>query len=231
MDPCQFVITGASRGIGKFLLEKYVHAGAEVIGCYNSTQPEASLIGYYVKVDVRDEDQIRSFVQDIADRLRRPVLINCAGTNFNAVVHRMDVERWKAVMDVNVGGAFLMAKNLLPIMRANYFGRIINVASVVPELGVPGTAAYASSKAALWGLTKVIAKENAKKGITCNCLNLGYFNIGMINEVPPETLARVKESIPRGELGDPQDIFRAVQFLVETDYITGTAIDMNGGLF
>lgn len=231
VDNCQYVVTGASKGIGKFLLQEYVSDGIDVIGCYNSTPPDTSLSRYYSKVDVRQEDQIKDFVQQNAGRLQRIVLINCAGVNVNAVVHKMDLEKWEAVLDVNLGGAFLMAKNLLPIMRAENFGRIINISSVVSELGIPGTAAYASSKAALWGLTKVIAKENASKGVTCNCLNLGYFDIGMISEVPEKVLNEIVQSIPQRQLGHPNNIYNAVEFLVKSDYVTGTAIDINGGLY
>ena len=91
--------------------------------------------------------------------------------------------------------------------------------------------AYASSKSALWGMTKVIAKENASKGITVNNLNLGYFDIGMISEVPENILDSIIQLIPVKKLGDPKNILNAINFLIYSDYITGTSIDINGGLY
>lgn len=119
----------------------------------------------------------------------------------------------------------------MQIMRANGFGRIVNFSSVVPQIGMPGTISYASSKSALWGFTKVVAKENAQKGVTCNCLDLGYFDIGMITEVPPDLLDKITVSIPMKKLGDPINIYNVIDFLISSDYITGSTIDINGGLF
>jgi acetoacetyl-CoA reductase/3-oxoacyl-[acyl-carrier protein] reductase len=116
-------------------------------------------------------------------------------------------------------------------MREQGYGRIINFSSVVAQKGIPGTSAYAASKAALWGLTKSIAVENASKGITINNLNLGYFDIGMIKDVPDEMLSIIKKSIPQQKLGEPENILKAVEFLINADYMTGSSIDLNGGLF
>jgi acetoacetyl-CoA reductase/3-oxoacyl-[acyl-carrier protein] reductase len=116
-------------------------------------------------------------------------------------------------------------------MRAENFGRIINLSSVVAQTFVPGTSAYAASKSGLWGLTKSVASENAQKGITINNLNLGYFEIGMIQEVPKEYLDQIKSKIPSGELGHPYNIKETIKLLMKSDYINGTSIDINGGLF
>ena len=105
-------------------------------------------------------------------------------------------------------------KHLIPLMREQKFGRIINFGSVVPQIGMQGTAAYAGSKSALWGITKVIAKENAIKGITVNTLNLGYFNVGMISEVPEKILNSIVDTIPVKKLGDPKNILNAIKFLI-----------------
>jgi NAD(P)-dependent dehydrogenase (short-subunit alcohol dehydrogenase family) len=116
-------------------------------------------------------------------------------------------------------------------MREQGYGRIINFSSIVAETGIPGTSAYAASKAGLWGMARSIAVENASKGITINNLNLGYFDIGMINEVSEEYQQIVKKKIPTGKFGDPGNIFNAVKFLIESDYINGTSIDINGGIY
>ena len=98
-------------------------------------------------------------------------------------------------------------------------------------IGVPGTSAYAASKAALWGLSKAVASENARYGITINSINLGYFDIGMIKDVPSEVLEQIVSSIPMARLGDPDDILKTVEYLLSSDYLTGSQIDLNGGLF
>ena len=116
-------------------------------------------------------------------------------------------------------------------MRQNKFGRIINFSSVVAQKGVPGTSAYAASKAALWGLTKNLAVENAKYNITANNLNLGYFNTGMIKDIPDNMLTTIKENIPAGRLGEPNEVLNAIEFLINTPYVNGTSIDINGGYY
>jgi len=115
-------------------------------------------------------------------------------------------------------------------MRKRGFGRIILLSSVVPQIGVPGTSAYAASKAALWGLSKAVSKENARYGITINTINLGYFNVGMIRDVPSEVLDRIVSSIPMARLGHPDTILQTVEYLLSVDYMTGSQIDLNGGL-
>ena len=115
-------------------------------------------------------------------------------------------------------------------MRRQKYGRIVFISSVVPQLGVAGTSAYAASKAALWGLAKAIAKENALENITCNTLNLGYFNVGMINEIPEQLLPHIISSIPMKRIGDPVNIYTAIRILLCSDYTTGCQININGGL-
>jgi acetoacetyl-CoA reductase/3-oxoacyl-[acyl-carrier protein] reductase len=128
-------------------------------------------------------------------------------------------------------GTFNVIRAVLPLMREERYGRIINFSSVVAQMGIPGTSAYAASKAGLSGLTKSIAVENAKRGITINNLNLGYFDIGMISEVSNEFQKLIKDKIPTGNFGNPINIFKAINFIIETDYINGTSIDLNAGLF
>ena len=123
-----------------------------------------------------------------------------------------------------------MIRAVLPVMREQSYGRIINFASVVAETGIPGTSAYAASKSGLWGMTRSIAVENASKGITINNLNLGYFDIGMINEVSDEYQKIIKEKIPSGKFGDPKNIYNAVKFIMESEYLNGSSIDVNGGI-
>lgn len=224
------IISGASKGIGKYLLEKFQSEGKDVLGLFNSTEPSTNQ-QYYYQVDLLDENQVVKFVSNISNDLNEIILINCAGINYNSMSHKFDYEQWKKVFEINTHGTFLLIKHLLPFMREQNFGRIINFSSIVPQIGTQGTAAYAGSKSALWGITKVVSNENASKGITINSLNLGYFDIGMISEVPGNVLETIIQKIPIKKLGDPKNILNAINFLVESDYVTGTSIDINGGLY
>jgi NAD(P)-dependent dehydrogenase (short-subunit alcohol dehydrogenase family) len=226
----KILITGASKGIGSFLMTKFVAEGKEVFGTFNSTVPPSGELNL-TKVDVEDIEEVKKWIEKICSNDDQLVLINCAGSNYNALAHKADLGKWKKVIDVNLVGTFNVISAVLPFMREKGYGRIINFASIVPQKGVPGTSAYAASKAGLWGLTKSIAAENAKKGITVNTLNLGYFDIGMITEVPDEILQGIIKNIPVQKLGNPENIYNAVNFLINSDYLTGTSIDINGGLF
>lgn len=224
------LITGASKGIGSYLFERFSKEGQEVYGTYNSTVPDIKE-GHLSKVDIVNEDDVQNWIKTVFKSGDKIVLINCAGVNYNAFAHKADKDKWKRVIEVNLIGTFNVIRAILPVMRECNYGRIINFSSVVPQKGIPGTSAYAASKAGLWGLTKSIAAENAKKGITINSLNIGYFNIGMVSEIPEETLSGIINMIPMQKLGDPENIFNAVNFLIKADYVNGTSVDINGGLF
>jgi acetoacetyl-CoA reductase/3-oxoacyl-[acyl-carrier protein] reductase len=224
------IITGASRGIGQYLYKYFNAVSNDVIGFYNSTRPSTSESNY-LKVDITREEEIKEFISNNREKLKNLILINAAGISLAGFSHKLVKDDWKTTFDVNTTGAFLMIRYLLPIMREENFGRIINISSVVPQVGTIGNVAYASSKSALWGLTKVIANENAERGITANCLNLGYFDIGMIESIPEKILDKIIETIPMKKLGSPINIVNAINFLIESDYVTGTGININGGRY
>lgn len=224
------IITGASRGIGKYLFEKYSEEGKEVIGTYNNTRPKSKYSENYYKVDISDISQVEEWVSSISNEISNLTLLNCAGNSYNSFAHKVDIRKWKNVIDVNLIGTFNVIQSLLPIMREQEFGRIINFSSIVAQMGIPGTSAYAASKAALWGLSKSIAVENAKKGITINNLNLGYFDLGMISDVPANFQEVIKGKIPTGNFGNPNNIYNAIEFLIKSDYTNGSSIDINAGL-
>lgn len=227
----KILITGASKGIGLFLMQRMIVDGHKVCGTYNTTKPEEALIPFFSKVNLVNEKQVVNWIKTVVSLNDKLVLINCAGTNYNVFAHKAKIEKWQHVIDVNLVGTFIAINTVLPYMREKGFGRIINFSSVVAQKGIAGTSAYAASKAALWGLTKSIAVENVSKGITINTLNLGYFNLGMtISDVPELIRKEIKNQIPNHEFGDPHDIYKAVKFLICTPYITGTSIDINGGL-
>lgn len=225
------IVTGATGGIGKYLLKKYIENKIEVVGLYNSTLPDQDFIDHYYKVNITKINEIKEFIESIGEKLSNIVLINCAGTNYNEFAHKADLIKWSNTINVNLIGTFNMIHSVLTKMRNNNYGRIINLSSIVAQTPTPGASAYAASKAALWGLTRSIAVENGKKNVTINNLNLGYFSTGIIEQVPKEYLKQIKEKIPTGKLGDPEVVYNAIEFLINNEYVNGTSIDINAGLF
>lgn len=223
------VITGASRGIGKYLMEKYSSAGEFVWGIYNSTEPDIAN-GNYSKLDISDIDAVQAWIEEVKEKLDNITLINCAGVNYNAFAHKASPDKWANVIKVNVIGTFNIISSLLPFMRSQSFGRIINFGSVVADLPTPGISAYTASKAAIAGMSKSISVENATKNITINTINLGYSELGMISEVPEVFLNEIIEKIPSKTLCNPDDIFSSVEYLRNTPYTNGTVLRVNGGM-
>jgi acetoacetyl-CoA reductase/3-oxoacyl-[acyl-carrier protein] reductase len=223
-------ITGASRGIGSYLLKEFINDNEDVIGLYNKTKTDLNADCLY-KADISNYKEIEELLPTIKDQLNNIVLLNCAGINYNATAHKANPAKWAEVINTNLIGGFNIINALLPFMREQNYGRIINFSSVVAQKGIAGTSAYAASKSGLWGMTRAIAAENASKNITINNINLGYFNIGMISVVPETIQQTIKENIPMKKFGNPIDIFTTVKYLIDCDYITGTSIDINGGLF
>lgn len=222
------IITGASKGIGKYLFERFKKEGQAVIGTYNSSNKSND--DNMHKLNITDESEVIAFFDKISAQLKKNVIINCAGINYTALAHKSNIVEWANVVNVNLVGTFNIIHHILPFMREEGYGRIINLSSVVARLSIPGTSAYAASKSGLWGLSRSIATENAKKGITINTLNLGYFNIGMIAEVSETFKVEIKNKIPMGDFGKPENIYNCIQFLLNSDYVTGSEIDINGGI-
>ena len=224
------VITGASGGLGIYLVEQ-LGKDYKIIGTYNTHKPASNdrVVAYY-QVDVRDIGSVERFTAAVAGKLQRIVLINLAGISLDGMGHKMSDAVWNRVVDTNLKGTFLMCRAMLPFMREQKWGRIINLSSIVGQMGVPGTVAYSASKSGLFGLTRTLAAENATKNITVNTLALGYFDIGMISVIKPEIQEQIKARIPMRRLGDPRNVELAVRFLIESDYITGSIININGGL-
>lgn len=221
------IISGASRGIGKFLFNKYRDLGIDVIGTYNSTH---STIKGCSKVDITDYDQVSNWISENEFDLKEITLINCAGISYNSFGHKSDPKLWRSVIEVNLIGTFNCIRALLPIMRNQKFGRIINFSSVVAKKGTPGISAYAASKSALWGMTNSLSHENASLNITVNDINMGYSELGMIEQVPKQFLDSIVKEIPCQKLCSPNDIFKTVQYLRECSYINGSSVDLTGGL-
>ena len=226
------IVTGASRGIGKFLFES-LKSSDKVIGTYLSTKPESIKdLDFLYKVDVSKYESVAQFINVIKNDLTEIVLLNCAGISYNSFTHKSDPEKWKKVIDVNLIGTYHMIRAILPIMREQNYGRIINFSSVIAQKGTPGVSAYAASKAGLWGMTRSLAQENGSMGITVNNINLGYVSLGMgVEQVPQSFQDSIKNQIPSRLFCEPNDIYNTVNYLINTPYVNGTSIDLNGGLF
>tara|TARA_B100000767_G_scaffold251575_1_gene254718 strand:- start:34 stop:717 length:684 start_codon:yes stop_codon:yes gene_type:complete len=225
------IITGASSGVGKFLFDTYTGLGEEVYGTYNRSIPETTKSnGHYNQVDILNYDQVENWIKSIKP-VKDLVLINCAGITYNAFAHKADIELWRNVIDVNLIATYNVIRIILPLMREANFGRIVNFSSVAAQKATPGISAYAASKAALWGMTKSISIENASKGITINNINLGYSELGMIEQVPEKYRDIIKAEIPSGEFCKKEDVFKCVEFVRNNNYLNGSSIDLNGGIF
>lgn len=223
------IISGASRGIGKYLLESFQEQSIETIGLFNNTKPERFSQSYH-KVDIRNIEEIENTITPLISNSQDLVLINCAGITYSAFAHKSDPVKWREVIETNLIGTYNLIRCVLPKMREINHGRIINFSSVVAVKGTPGVSAYAATKSAFWGLAKSIAIENANKNVTINNINLGYSVLGMIKEVPEQYMEQIKGEIPMKRLCSPDEILSTVNYLINTGYITGESLNVNGGL-
>lgn len=230
------LITGASGGMGGAIANYFAKQNTKLALHYNSRSisiSESENIAHF-KADLTSESDIKSLVDNVLKRFGRiDVLINNAGISESSISWKAELEDWNKTIAINLTAPFLMSKEVLPGMRANNFGRIINISSVVAQTGFIGTAAYAASKAGLIGLTKTLSKEVISSGITVNAVALGYFNVGMISDVPSPLKEQVIETIPAKKLGEPETLCKTIQWLMDdaADYVTGQTINLNGGMF
>lgn len=225
-----YVITGASSGIGKYLFKTLLKKGVEVFGNCHSSSIESDYLTRISKVDITVHAEVSKWIGSLS-LTGNIVLINCAGISYNSFLHKSDPKEWANVISTNLIGTYHVIKEVLPYMRVNKFGRIINMSSVVAQKAVPGTSAYAASKAALWGLSKSLVPEGASLGITVNNINLGYMDAGIIRAVPDQLLEKLICDIPVGHLGSLENIYQTIEYITKNDFLTGTSIDLNGGYF
>lgn len=236
MDKKIFLITGASGGLGTSV-SNYLHEeGHSLILIYNNNVPKLmeSENVFHFKCDFTKPREVERLIENIVTKFDNiDVLINNAGVSKSEISWKHSSDNWNETIAVNLTAPFILSKGVLPLMRKNKFGRIINITSIVAQTGVVGTSSYAASKAGLIGLTKTLSKEVAKDSITVNSLALGYFNKGMINDVPEDLKNQIKSNIPKEKLGDPKVICETISFLISknADYITGQTLNLNGGLF
>jgi 3-oxoacyl-[acyl-carrier protein] reductase len=235
METKTILITGASGGMGTALAEWFLKGRYRLVLHYFDHKPliEESERVFHVQSDFRDVTQVAQMT-NVLNQLSGgiDILINNAGISRSAMSWKVSEVDWNETLAVNLTAPFLLMKSIVPYMRSSEYGRIINISSVVAQSGNPGTAAYSASKAGLIGLTKTLSKELAASKITVNALALGYFEIGMISDVPNDQLERIIASIPAGKLGSTDTVCKTVEWLLtdEAEYVTGQVINLNGGL-
>jgi NAD(P)-dependent dehydrogenase (short-subunit alcohol dehydrogenase family) len=222
-------ITGAGSGIGEFLFNTFAQRQENVFGTCHNSEPRDER---FTKIDIRYFDAVEAWATSMAMTSTEKIyLINCAGIDHSAFAHKSDPDSWARVIDVNLMGTYNAVRAFLPRMRERGFGRIVNFSSIIAEIGVMGTSAYAASKSALWGFSKAIAAENARKGITINNINLGYADIGMgLTQITESHRVSLFEKIPAGRFCSAEEILKTVDYLMDVEYINGTSICLNGGL-
>lgn len=238
------LLIGASGGLGRRFSIELGKSGNRLALHYNKHKESIDSIENDLKysnvfhrayqADIQDENQVVSLIKKVNEDFGGiDVLINNAGVSRDAVSWKLGLDIWNEVLGVNLTGPFLCIKHVLSIMRERNWGRIINISSVVSQIGVAGTAAYSASKAGISGLTRSISKEIANKNITINTIALGYFREGMISQIPEDIRNKIRDSIPRKEFGDPMDIVNCINFLIDdnSNYVTGQTININGGLY
>ena len=237
------LVTGGCRGIGAGITECLAAAGAHVAAGYNRGQGAAEAMaatqaeqGRSVSVhqgNVAEPDACRRVVEEVlAQQGRIDYLVNNAGINVDKTVRKMSVGDWHAVLRVNLSGGFYMIKAVLNHMLERGGGRIVNISSVIGQMGNIGQANYAASKSGQFGFTKSLALELARKRITVNCVAPGFIETEMLASIPEQVREQVISKIPVGRLGRAAEVARCVRFLLEDDaeYITGAVLTVNGGL-
>jgi acetoacetyl-CoA reductase len=234
------VVTGGTRGIGRAISVALKEAGYNVAATYAGNEEAAqqfkSETGIPVfKFDVADFNACAEGVKAIEAALEGPVevLVNNAGITRDTAMHRMRAEQWNDVIRTNLDSCFNMSRAVIEGMRGRGFGRIVNIGSINGQAGQIGQTNYAAAKAGIQGFTKALAQEGASRGVTVNAVAPGYVETDMVRAVPANVLEQIIARIPVGRLGKPEEIARAVLFLVadEAGFITGSTLTINGGQY
>jgi 3-oxoacyl-[acyl-carrier protein] reductase len=237
------LVTGASRGIGQACAFTLARAGAKVAVAARALDKLEQLSGeikaaggeaFPIAIDMESQASIKEGFARVAKEFGRiDILVNNAGVTRDGLALRMKAEDWDLVLRTNLSGAFFAIQQVLSGMMRERWGRIINISSVVGEAGNAGQANYVASKAGLIGLTKSLAQEIASRNVTVNAVAPGFVETDMTAVLNEDLKTRMKQAIPLGRFGTPDDIAAAVRFLASDDagYITGHVLDVNGGMY
>ena len=233
------LVTGGTRGIGAAISTALKAAGCTVAANYGGNDAAAKAFSDKTgipayKFDVGDFAAVQAGVAQIeADLGPIEVLVNNAGITRDSMLHRMDEEKWGAVIRTNLDSAYNLTRSVIEGMRERGWGRIVNISSINGQKGQLGQANYAAAKAGLIGFTKSVAQENARKGITANVVAPGYVGTEMVLAVPEKVMEQIVDQIPIGRLGTPEEVARCVTFLTAEDagFITGSTLSANGGQY
>ena len=235
------LVTGGSSGLGRAMVAALTRAGARVAFTYRSNaagaqavvaelSPPAEVVA--LQGDVSIEADMARIVADVIARFGGlDILVNNAGITRDALVLRMHAEDWQAVLDTNLTGAVRCCRHALPHLLGSTAGRIINIASIAGILGSAGQVNYSAAKAGLIGLTEVLARELAPRGITVNAVAPGVIDAGIVAGMPEEARRRLVAAVPMGRMGTAEEVAALVVFLAsrEAGYITGQTIAVDGG--
>jgi 3-oxoacyl-[acyl-carrier protein] reductase len=237
------LVTGASQGIGRETALTLAEAGAKVAVAARNEEKLASLVqemaakgaeAFAVKMDVAEAEQVKAGFKAVLEKFGKlDILVNNAAITRDGLAMRMKQEDWDVVIRTNLTGAHLCTQQaLLTMMRARA-GRIINIASVVAQMGNAGQANYVAAKGGLIGLTKAIAMEIASRNVTVNAVAPGFIETPMTDVLSDKVKEELKTRIPLGRMGTGRDVAAAIVFLAsdEAGYITGHVLDVNGGMY
>ncbi len=243
LDGKTALVTGASRGIGRAIVIELAREGAKVALNYQSSDAAAKEVAdaitkaggtcLLVKANLADPREARGMVKRVADQFGHlDILVNNAGITRDKQLARMTDEEWQEVIQTNLNAVFTCTSAAIPIMTAQSYGRIVNVSSMNGQVGAFGQANYSASKGGVIAFTRTAAVELARSGITVNSVSPGYTETDMFAKVPGDIQAQIKAKIPLRRFAQPEEIAKAVVFLVaEGDYITGQQINVNGGAY
>jgi 3-oxoacyl-[acyl-carrier protein] reductase len=245
-DAKVILVTGSSRGLGKSIALELGKAEQKVVINYVSdgskdaaeeTVKEIKALGgdaIAVQADSSDPEQIKKMFDQVVEEYGTcDVLINNAGITKDTLVMRMKPEMWQSVIDINLSGVFYCTQAFFKVASKKRTGRIINISSVVGQIGNPGQANYAAAKGGVIGLTMSNAKEFAPRGVTVNCVCPGFIATDMTDKLDDEYLKKVSEGIPLKRLGKPEEVAGMTRFLAldpAADYITGHFFNVDGGI-
>ena len=238
------LVTGGSRGIGSSICKELAKAGATVLINYANSKDSALKVleeivegngkGEVVGFDVSDYSIVEEKIKYLIEKYEKiDILVNNAGITRESLFMRMKESQWDEVFETNTKGVFNCTKNVVRMMLKNQYGKIINISSVVGEMGNPGQVNYSSTKSALIGFTKSLAKELGSKNINVNAITPGFIETEITEVLSDSIKDKYKEIIPLSRFGKPEDVAKAVLFLASDDssYITGEVLKINGGLY